>query len=295
MAENWYGQKLPGAGTGNIKIVPIANDVNVIVGEAPTVIIKPASGRGNFLWMVSEKNPFRVRIGDHSKVVIVAAAAIDNGNLAADTFVPGDVNTADDEVTLTAHGFATDDGPFQLTTGTTLPAGLSLATDYFLIVVDVNTVQFSLTVSGAAVGITDAGVGTHTLNIANAFTATAHGYVTGAADAGPLHINNDAADPPVPLTDKVGNYWVIRITDDVFQLAASAADAAAGTEINITDDGTGDNTFNAMPQEGVPTVANTEGNVGCLILNLGTMVVPSPNIFTVKGYASDSALAYFWV
>lgn len=56
----------------------------------------------------------------------------------------------------------------QLTTTTTLPGGLSLATDYYVIKVSDTTCKFATSyanaVAGTAVNITDAGTGTHTIN-----------------------------------------------------------------------------------------------------------------------------------
>lgn len=56
----------------------------------------------------------------------------------------------------------------QLTTTTTLPGGLSLATDYYIIKVTDTTIKFATSyanaVAGTAVNITDAGTGTHTIN-----------------------------------------------------------------------------------------------------------------------------------
>jgi hypothetical protein len=56
----------------------------------------------------------------------------------------------------------------RLTTTTTLPAGLSLATDYYVIKVSDLTCKFATSyanaVAGTAINITDAGTGTHTIN-----------------------------------------------------------------------------------------------------------------------------------
>ena len=85
-------------------------------------------------------------------------------------FAPGDVTVADDEITETAHTLETGD-KFQLTSSGTLPAGLSLVTDYWAIKIDVNTfaVANSLAnaISGTKVTITDQGSGTHTLTSEN--------------------------------------------------------------------------------------------------------------------------------
>lgn len=84
--------------------------------------------------------------------------------IAAITFIDGDVTPAADTITETAHGFVVDDGPFQFTTTGTLPAGLALATDYWIeSVPTANTFTVSLTQGGAVVDITAAaGGGTHT-------------------------------------------------------------------------------------------------------------------------------------
>jgi hypothetical protein len=56
----------------------------------------------------------------------------------------------------------------RLTTTTTLPAGLSLATDYYVIKVSDSTCKLATTyanaVAGTAINITDAGTGTHTMS-----------------------------------------------------------------------------------------------------------------------------------
>jgi len=56
----------------------------------------------------------------------------------------------------------------QLTTTTTLPAGLSPATDYYVIKVTDTTIKLATSyanaVSGTSINITDAGTGTHTIN-----------------------------------------------------------------------------------------------------------------------------------
>ncbi len=72
-----------------------------------------------------------------------------------------------DILTKTAHGLYTG-AKVQFTTTTTLPAGLSLATDYFVIRLDANTFKVADTLAHAIAGtniidITDTGTGTHTV------------------------------------------------------------------------------------------------------------------------------------
>lgn len=70
--------------------------------------------------------------------------------------------------TAVAHGMLTGDGPFQLTTTTTLPAGLLEDTDYWVEKTAANTFELYTTLAGAiaaggGVATTDTGTGTHTI------------------------------------------------------------------------------------------------------------------------------------
>lgn len=77
------------------------------------------------------------------------------------------VDAAANTLTLTAHAYVTGDGPIRFTTTNTLPGGLALATDYWLIVVNANTVKVATSRANAvaltAIDITDVGVGVHTI------------------------------------------------------------------------------------------------------------------------------------
>lgn len=64
-------------------------------------------------------------------------------------------------ITSNAHGLSNEDC-IRFTTTTTLPAGLSLATNYYVRDVTTNTFKVSATLGGAEVDITDTGTGTHT-------------------------------------------------------------------------------------------------------------------------------------
>jgi len=69
-----------------------------------------------------------------------------------------------DIITATAHGLVNED-LLQFTTTTTLPAGLSLTTNYYVRDVTTNTFKVSLTKGGPVVNITGTGSGTHTLHL----------------------------------------------------------------------------------------------------------------------------------
>ncbi len=70
-------------------------------------------------------------------------------------------------------------------------------------------------------------------------TSTGHGMETGE---GPYRVSNSGGALPTGLAVDT-NYWIIKVTADTFQLAATKADALASTEITITTDGTGTQTL----------------------------------------------------
>lgn len=93
--------------------------------------------------------------------------------LADDTFADGDVDTTDgasgNSVNIASHNFVTLD-KVQLSSSGTLPGGLSTVTDYWIIRLDANNIQFAASVADAVAGtdidITSAaGGGTHTIEV----------------------------------------------------------------------------------------------------------------------------------
>lgn len=113
----------------------------------------------------------------------------------------------------------------RLTTTTTLPAGLSLATDYYVIRVDDSTFQLATSyanaVAGTAINITDAGTGTHTI------TWLLPRYTNGAgvqaiffnSNATPL----GAATPNLSLGYTNSNQVASRATPTVLPVGKTAA------------------------------------------------------------------------
>lgn len=96
-------------------------------------------------------------------------------NVSNPEFEVGDVTAAADTITITGHGFTTG-ALVQLTTTDTLPAGLSTSTNYYLIVVDADTLSFATNqanaLAGTAIDITDAGTGTHTVAVTTTLAGT---------------------------------------------------------------------------------------------------------------------------
>jgi hypothetical protein len=94
------------------------------------------------------------------------------------TFLPAAVDVTGNTIALPDHGLVTND-KFQLTSGGTLPAGLALSTDYFAKVVDKDTLQLAAALDGDAIDLTDAGSGTHQIELAPlAITSGTLGKVT---------------------------------------------------------------------------------------------------------------------
>lgn len=76
-------------------------------------------------------------------------------------------------------------------------------------------------------------------NTGDIMTSVAHGMETGA---GPYRLSNSGGALPTGLAADT-NYWVIKLTADTYQYAASLADALAETEVTISSDGTGTQTL----------------------------------------------------
>lgn len=161
------------------------------------------------------------------------------------TFVDSDVTVADDTISETGHDLVTGSRVVLTTTGT-LPAPLARSTTYYVIRVDPNTFKLATTgpnaADGTAIDITAAPItfsfATTDVSAANdTITETAHGLVTG--DAITLSTTGTLPDPLATST----TYYVIRDDADTFKLATTAANATAGTQINITDTGSGTHTL----------------------------------------------------
>lgn len=181
MAELWGQKNLTAESIGGNAAIPLGGKINHLVGVTATEISKPAGAKAIVLQV--EVTGFRIKAGRH----LARAAAAASWNITTN------------RATLTAHGYQTGDGPLQLTTTTTLPAGLSLATDYWIYVVDANTVSFCTShafatrrkqspLGGADQGLVDdpivvdfttQGTGTHTVGGTTGFATPGASVTTG--------------------------------------------------------------------------------------------------------------------
>lgn len=143
-----------------------------------------------------------------------------------------EINLDDDTVTIPSHGFSTG-FKVRLTTTGTLPAPLLTATDYFIIVIDDNTIQFAATVDDAIAGIpidlTDEG--------SNAAVDTVTGVALSGAnfkiyksnngtDWGLVETQNITVDGKTFFEDTVISYGFLKVTKSI---TAGVVDLAAYT------------------------------------------------------------------
>ncbi len=134
-------------------------------------------------------------------------------NIWTFTFASTDVNIGTEQVTVTANSELITGRKVQLTTTGALPTGLSLATDYYLIVVDSTHVQFATTlanaVAGTAINLTAVGSGTNTgTHTGTARTLAEHGGEQNHADTiseMPAHTHTLVTNstPPTATSGKI--------------------------------------------------------------------------------------------
>jgi hypothetical protein len=105
---------------------------------------------------------------------------------AVETFTNSDVDLTNDEIKINNHVYYDQEGPVELRTTGTLPTGLLLGTDYYIVTSGiVNTpaedwIGLSLTAGGAKVDITGtSGAGTHKITLPSELGDTFFGVVQG--------------------------------------------------------------------------------------------------------------------
>ena len=142
---------------------------------------------------------------------------------ATHSFATTDVDAGTERVTISGgHFYIASQGPFRLTTTGTLPAGWSLATDYYIRYVSATVFELSLTAGGAAVAITDVGAGTHTITpqsttyfeLTTTYTE-AQLYDLGFAQSNDTLYIVHSAHAPAKLTRTGHTTWTL--TDIVFK------------------------------------------------------------------------------
>ena len=135
---------------------------------------------------------------------------------------PSEVSTTNNTITLTSHGLTAGTGlKYVSNNGSTAIGGITIGFTYYVSIVDANTVKLHSTVGEATAGAP-------VINLTNAGNGAQMFSVVGS--------------PATPLVDGL-NYYAIRIDDNTLRLATTSANATAGTDIDITSNGSGVHTL----------------------------------------------------
>lgn len=189
------------------------------------------------------------------------------------TFVSGDVNTGTDIITITGSDLNVGQ-QVRFTTSGTLPSGLSLNTDYYVINPTVNDFQVSLTFDGGAVDLTTGGTGTHTLNLC-------HGLVNNRL----VQINNVVGSIP----DVNGTFIVTVVDPFHFSIPVAVTTSGTGGTFETQDNTFQDiracynNIINMLNLDGGPAFKNYMQNVNNTIQeSIITDVNPTLKVITLN-------------
>ncbi len=188
----------------------------------------------------SASDPFLV--GGATSVSI--QAVVDVNTPAATTFADGDVTVVGDLITKAAHGLTTTGLKVQLTSSGTLPAGLSLATDYYVIVVSSSTYKLASSLAnaqaGTAVDITAAaGGGTHTVTPVAIAGASVTLQKSNSYGKSGVTAQWDAVESATAITAD-GNIWISDV-DPEYEYARvsytlTAGKLSAATHVLVKED-----------------------------------------------------------
>jgi len=113
--------------------IPLSAKINAFVGQAITEARRPDGASFLFVAPTGTGSTF-LRVGPQ----------------AQRTFADGDVDVGADAITIANHGYQDGDGPVRLSNaGGALPGGLSAGVDFWIHVVDANTIQLAVSQSNA--------------------------------------------------------------------------------------------------------------------------------------------------
>ena len=170
-------------------------------------------------------------------------AVVDVNVPAAKTFADGDVNTSTDRITITGHAFVTTGLKVAATTDGALPGGLS-ATNYWVIVVDANTIKLASSLANAQAGtnvdITSAaGGGTHTLTPASIAGATLTLQKSNNYNPDTAAGDWDAVEAATSITAD-GNIWIADVDPEYawarISYTLTAGKLSASTVLVVKED-----------------------------------------------------------
>lgn len=159
-----------------------------------------------------------------------------------------DINTATDTITITSHGFLTNQ-TVKVSSNDTIPGGLSTTINYYVQVLSANTFQLALAYSGAAVDITSTGVGiqtfTQVVTKTNIFDVTNIDLTNNLINI-PNHSYVDGNKVMFSTNDTLLNelsstriYYIVSTTQSTFKVSLTLA----GPVIDLQSVGTGTHTI----------------------------------------------------
>jgi hypothetical protein len=125
-----------------------------------------------------------------------------------------------------------------------------------------------------ALSIDDTGV----TNATDLFTSAAHGFSTGDRI---LFTEDNTL--PTGLTDAT-QYYVIASSDDTFQLATTYANAVAGTQISLSSDGTGANSYDLVEEMAGVDLQQMSGNVQATAVGTYKFNFPAGTFYDADAY-----------
>lgn len=145
-----------------VAIVTAINSItgNITVNAVPTNITTSDS-----LDLIQTKSPFKTLHLDIVPTVVDSSSNTITFN-DLQNFLPADVNTATDIITITNHGLQNNQ-PITLSTSGSLPTPLTAGTPYYVIYLTPNTFQLAPAANDPAIDLTTQGTGTHILYTAN--------------------------------------------------------------------------------------------------------------------------------
>lgn len=149
-------------------VINDGDEVEIKWGNTPIWLgyVKKKAVEGYQVYRIIEVEHYAKKLADYSVNSPEFISAIRNVAdwTGAKTFLPADVNTTTNRITVTAHGFATNDIVTVKSTGT-LPGGLNTNYQYEVTVIDANTIELEYPITGAPgngiVVLTSGGSGTH--------------------------------------------------------------------------------------------------------------------------------------
>jgi hypothetical protein len=175
-AGNKVEVDISGATTAADVAALVETDIDGMTGFTAVITSDDTAADGTMT--LTQIVPGTVTLGNDYSKTGAAGTGTTLAIASTTTGVATEVSVSGDSVTVPSHGLTTGVKITELTTTGTLPAGLSLSTVYYAIVVDDNTLQFATSqanaTAGTAVTITDYGATTsvHTISINTTLAGT---------------------------------------------------------------------------------------------------------------------------